>query len=127
MDARNEIGELSSDRDTKQALLERLGRDQRVALKPQMEATQVPPPPLYSPSPPTSHDHVLARCPGMLVANRMTLTRSFSSGCCGRLHNEHLSSIPAWFWTLVLTFLLHITGRPGLWQRLVGMGRVSYM
>ena len=41
MDARNEIGELSTDRDTKQALLERLGRDQRIALKPQMEGMQV--------------------------------------------------------------------------------------
>ncbi|KAK9847852.1 hypothetical protein WJX84_007452 [Apatococcus fuscideae] len=40
MDARNEIGELSTDRDTKQALLERLGRDQRIALKPQMEGMQ---------------------------------------------------------------------------------------
>ena len=41
MDARNEIGELTGERDTKQALLDRLARDQRVALKPQMEATQV--------------------------------------------------------------------------------------
>ena len=41
MDARNEIGELNTQKDTQQALLDRLGRDQRTLLKPQMEATQV--------------------------------------------------------------------------------------
>ena len=40
-DARNEIGELNTEKDTQQALLDRLGRDQRTLLKPQMEATQV--------------------------------------------------------------------------------------